>query len=72
MHVRFKTLLVLVSPLLLLIAAAYIQWGTAGLPVLPPAPAFTPETATPPFGFPAWLRITHYLTFLSMILESVP
>jgi sulfoxide reductase catalytic subunit YedY len=68
MHIRFKTLLVLVAPLLLLIAAAYIQWGTAGLPHLPPAPIFTPETATPPFGFPAWLRITHYLTFLFMIL----
>jgi methionine sulfoxide reductase catalytic subunit len=68
MHVRFKTLIALVSPLLLLIAVAYIQWGTAGLPVLPPAPAFTPETATAPFGFPAWLRVTHYLTFLFMIL----
>jgi methionine sulfoxide reductase catalytic subunit len=68
MHIRFKTLLVLVSPLLLLIAAAYLQWGVAGLPVLPPAPVFTPETATAPFGFPAWLRITHYLTFLFMIL----
>jgi thiosulfate reductase cytochrome b subunit len=68
MHIRFKTLLVFVSPLLLLIAAVYIQWGAAGLPVLPPAPVFTPETATAPIGFPAWLRVAHYLTFLFMIL----
>ena len=39
MHVRFKTLLLLVSPLLLLVAAAYIQWGTVGLPPVPPSPA---------------------------------
>ncbi len=34
MHIRLKTLLLLVSPLLLLLAAAYIQWGTVGLPLL--------------------------------------
>ena len=51
MHVKFKTLLLLVLPLLLLIVAAYIQWGTLGLPTLP-----------------AWLRITHYLSFLFLVL----
>jgi hypothetical protein len=30
MHVRLKTLQLLISPLLLLLAAAYIQWGTVG------------------------------------------
>ena len=30
MRVRFKTLLLLVSPLLLVVAVAYIQSGTAG------------------------------------------
>jgi hypothetical protein len=28
MHIRLKTLLLLVSPPLLLVAVAYIQWGT--------------------------------------------
>ena len=28
----------------------------------------TPETATGPYGFPAWLRITHYVNFLFVIL----
>ena len=68
MHIRLKTLLLLVSPLLLAAAAAYIQWGTVGLPVLPVSPAMTLETATEPSGFPAWLRITHYLNFLFLIL----
>ena len=68
MRIRFKTLLLLLSPLLLLIAAAYIQWGTLGLPTLPPSPAITPATAVQPYGFPAWLRITHFLSFLFLVL----
>ena len=43
MHIRLKTLLLLVSPLLLAIAAAHIQWGTEGLPVLPTSPTITPK-----------------------------
>jgi methionine sulfoxide reductase catalytic subunit len=68
MHIRLKTLLLLVSPLLLAVAAAYVQWGTVGLPVLPVSPTMTPETAAGPYGFPAWLRITHYVNFLFLIL----
>jgi sulfoxide reductase catalytic subunit YedY len=61
-------LLLLVSPLLLLVAAAYIQWGTVGLPALPPSPVLTPAMAVGPYGFPAWLRITHYVNFLFLVL----
>src|SRR6266511_2084276 len=68
MHIRLKTLLLLVSPLLLLVATAYVQWGTVGIPALPPNRVFTPETAVEPYGFPAWLRITHYVNFLFLIL----
>ena len=68
MHVKLKTLLLLVSPLLLLIAAAYIQWGAVGLPALPPSPVLTAATAAEPYGFPAWLRITHYISFLFLVL----
>ena len=68
MHVRVKTLLLLVSPLLLAVAAAYVQLGTAGLPVLPVSSSMTPETAAGPYGFPAWLRITHYVNFLFLVL----
>ncbi len=65
MRIRFTTLVPLLSPFVLLIAAAYIQWGVVGLPPLPEAPPlpFTPEDA-----FPAWMRITHYINFFFMIL----
>ena len=68
MHMRLKTLLLFVSPLLLMVAAAYIQWGTAGLPALLASPTMIPQTAAEPFGFPAWLRITHYVNFLFIVL----
>ena len=68
MHIRLNTLLLLVSPPLLLVAVAYIQWGTVGLPTLAPVPELTPVTAVEPYGFPAWLRITHYVNFMFLIL----
>ncbi len=68
MHLRLKAFLLLVSPLLLLVAAAYIQWGTVGLPPVSSSPTLTPETAEEPYGFPAWLRITHYVNFLFLVL----
>ena len=68
MRIRLKTLLLLVSPLLLVLAAAYIQWGTLGLPRVPTGPPLSSATATEPYGFPAWLRITHYVNFLFLIL----
>jgi DMSO/TMAO reductase YedYZ molybdopterin-dependent catalytic subunit/thiosulfate reductase cytochrome b subunit len=68
MHIRLKTLLLLVSPLLLLVAAAYIQWGTVGLPTLASIPEPTPATTVEPYGFPGWLRIAHYVNFMFLIL----
>ena len=68
MRIRLKAFLLIVSPLLLVVAAAYVQWGTVGLPTLPTSPTMTPETAAEPHGFPAWLRITHYVNFLFLIL----
>lgn len=68
MQIRLKTFLLIVSPLLLVFATAYVQWGTVGLPALPTSPTMIPETAAEPFGFPAWLRITHYANFLFIVL----
>jgi sulfoxide reductase catalytic subunit YedY len=65
---RLRPLLPIVFPLLLLVAAAYIQWGTVGLPALAPSPVLTPAMAVGQYGFPAWLRITHYVNFLFLIL----
>ena len=68
MHVRCKTLLLLVSPLLLMVAAAYIQWGTVGLPQVSSGPDLSSKAAIEPYGFPAWLRVTHYVNFVFLIL----
>ncbi len=68
MHIRLRTLLWLLSPLLLLVAAAYVQWGTVGLPTLAPIVEPAPATAAEPHGFPAWLRITHYVNLMFLIL----
>jgi len=51
MHVRLKTLLLLVWPLLLVVAAAYVPWSTGGLPVLPGSHTMASETAAEPYGF---------------------
>jgi methionine sulfoxide reductase catalytic subunit len=68
MHIRCKTFLLLVCPLVLLVAAAYLQWGIVGLPSLATSPALTPATPESPYGFPAWLCLTHYVNFLFLIL----
>jgi DMSO/TMAO reductase YedYZ molybdopterin-dependent catalytic subunit/thiosulfate reductase cytochrome b subunit len=67
-RVRLLPVLLIVGPFVLLVIAAYIQWFTFGLPVIPPFPHITPETATRPFGFPAWIRITHFINLLFMVL----
>jgi len=61
MRISHKIVLLLVSPFLLLIAAAYLQWGLVGLPAIP---ALADGVA----GFPAWLRVTHYINFLFLTL----
>ena len=70
MRISRTVALLLVSPLLLLIAAAYLQWGIAGLPSMPALP--NAAVAGAPSGFPAWLRITHYVNFLflSLLIRS--
>jgi sulfoxide reductase catalytic subunit YedY len=67
-RVRLSTLLPLILPFVLLVMAAYVQWGIFGLPTLPSTPLITPETATQSFGFPAWVRVTHYVNLLFMVL----
>jgi methionine sulfoxide reductase catalytic subunit len=59
MHVRRRTLLVIVTPVALAVGAAYVQWAVAGLPSVA-LPSYGPD----PQGFPAWVRITHYLNFI--------
>jgi len=66
--IRLTTLLPLVVPIVLLVIAAYVQWLTVGLPPVPAIHEVTPATATQPYGFPAWIGITHYINLLFMVL----
>ncbi len=66
MRIRLSSFLWLFLPLIVLVAAAYVQWALFGLPAVP-ASSYPAHTGQPQ-GFPAWLRITHYLNFLFIIL----
>jgi sulfoxide reductase catalytic subunit YedY len=66
MHIRRNTLLLFASPFVLLLVGAYVQWVTVGLPVV--NTAVTPEPAAEPNGFPAWLRVTHFVNFFFIVL----
>ena len=68
MCIRSRTLLALMSPFVLALAGASVQWATVGLPAASPDVLLAAETAMEPSGFPAWLRITHYVNFLFLIL----
>jgi thiosulfate reductase cytochrome b subunit len=68
MYIQRTTLLVLVAPVVLLVIVAYIQWVAVGLPAVPAYPPLPPEMATPPYGFPTGVRLTHYVNFLFLIL----
>ena len=63
MRIKPRILLLLISPLLIAVAAAYIQWSVVGLPVVVP-----PSEAMGPAGFPGWVRITHFVNFLFLTL----
>jgi methionine sulfoxide reductase catalytic subunit len=67
MRIRLTTLLLIASILLLPVIVAYIQWAVVGLPAMPPASPPNLDAAAPQ-GFPAWLRVGHYLNFLFIIL----
>jgi sulfoxide reductase catalytic subunit YedY len=67
-RVRPSTLVLLVLPIVLAMIAAYVQWLTVGLPPTPGIEHLTPGTATQPFGFPAWVGITHYVNLLFLVL----
>jgi sulfoxide reductase catalytic subunit YedY len=67
-RVRLVPLLLLVLPPELLVAAAYLEWGTVGLPALPLGPLPVAGVAVAPLGFPLWLRIAHYVNFFVLLL----
>ena len=67
MRIQRTTLLLLFSPVVFALAMAYVQWVAAGLPAVNLVSHANLESAIPQ-GFPAWLRVTHYVNFLFIIL----
>ena len=67
MRIQRIALLLLVLVVVTPVTAAYLQWAVFGLPQVAASPEAISEAATP-HGFPAWLRITHYVNFLFLIL----
>jgi len=67
MRIQRTPLLLLVLVVVMPVAAAYLHWTVFGLPSLLASPQAIPEAAAP-YGFPAWLRINHYVNFLFLVL----
>src|SRR5262245_40954385 len=67
MRIRRNALLLLLAVVVLPVAAAYMHWAVFGLPQVP-ASSVAISGAAEPHGFPAWLRITHYINFLFLTL----
>lgn len=67
MRIQRTVLLPLLALAAVPVAAAYLQWAAFGLPPVPASPKAIVEAGAP-HGFPAWLRITHYVNFFFIIL----
>ena len=65
--VRPAFLLLFVALAVLPLVAAWAQFLTVGLPAAPVSPTAA-EAIAAPSGFPAWLRLTHYVNFLFLVL----
>ena len=59
---------ILILVALVPMAVAWLQYLIFGLPNVPASPQGLPEVAGTPHGFPVWLRVTHYVNFLFIIL----
>ena len=68
MRIRRRTLLIFAAPFAVSVIAAYIHWGVFGLPTVASALVSRSGVPTEPHGFPVWLRVSHYVNFLFLVL----
>ena len=50
------------------VAAAWIWYWAFGLPEMGPSPSQIEPSASDPIGFPAWLRLAHFVNLFFMVL----
>jgi methionine sulfoxide reductase catalytic subunit len=67
-RIRTSTLFLVMAVFVALLLAAYGQWALFGLPAVPASHDLTLATATEPYGFAAWIRVTHYVNLMFMVL----
>ena len=58
--------------LALTVAAAWVEFGLAGLPEIASVPQVRPNNFAGPNGFPLWVRYCHFFNFLfvTMLIRS--
>lgn len=66
--VRGSILIGIAVVVALLLAAAWIEYGLAGLPQVPAVPQVYPNNFSGPHGFPLWVRYCHFFNFLFVML----
>lgn len=66
--VRPSIVIWVVSIIVAIIAAAWIQMWVSGLPYIPPVPQVYPNNFAGPHGFPWWVRYAHFFNFLFVML----
>lgn len=67
-HVKTPWLLAFAFAAIAPIAAAWVQFLLIGLPEIPVTPSEQPVFASDPIGFPAWIRLTHFVNFFLMVM----
>jgi DMSO/TMAO reductase YedYZ molybdopterin-dependent catalytic subunit/thiosulfate reductase cytochrome b subunit len=67
MRLSWKTACAIAALPIVSVFAAYLQWAVSGLPAVPAVPKPIVRGAEP-IGFPAWVRLTHYVNFLFLVL----
>jgi DMSO/TMAO reductase YedYZ molybdopterin-dependent catalytic subunit/thiosulfate reductase cytochrome b subunit len=66
--IRPSVVVILLIVALIPVIVAWLQYLILGLPDVPPSPRSLPDVASAPHGFPAWLRMTHYINLFFIIL----
>ncbi len=67
-RVRGKFLIFGAVAVLLPVVGAWAYYLLFGLPELPPSPRIVDPSASNPHGFPAWLRLSHFVNLSLMLL----